>query len=146
MPRDRETFTSMMDTVDEGYFETMGIPDSARPGLPGVRHRGCAAGRGRERALRETLLAGRRCCGKHIRLDSRTGAPVEIVGVARNDQVSPDVEKPTDFVYLPLAQHPVARMVLMLRSSGDPLQLVEPVKDVVRALDPNLPMFGDEDL
>jgi len=26
MPRDRETFTSTMDTVDEGYFETMGIP------------------------------------------------------------------------------------------------------------------------
>ena len=42
---------------------------------------------------------------------------------------------------MPLAQHPVARMVLMLRSIGDPLQLVEPVKDVVRSLDPNLPML-----
>ncbi len=42
---------------------------------------------------------------------------------------------------MPLAQHPVARMVLMLRSNGDPLQLVEPVKDVVRSLDPNLPML-----
>ncbi len=51
------------------------------------------------------------------------------------------IEKPMDFVYLPLAQHPIARMVLMLRSSGDPLQLVQPVKDVVRTLDPNLPML-----
>ena len=25
MPRDRENFTSTMDTVDEGYFETLGI-------------------------------------------------------------------------------------------------------------------------
>ena len=48
---------------------------------------------------------------------------------------------PMDFVYMPLAQHPVARMVLMLRSSGDPLQLVQPEKDVVRSLDPNLPML-----
>ena len=32
-------------------------------------------------------------------------------------------------------------MTLLLRSSGDPLQLVEPVKDVVRTLDPNLPML-----
>ena len=32
-------------------------------------------------------------------------------------------------------------MVLLVRSSGDPLQLVEPVKDVVRTLDPNLPML-----
>jgi putative ABC transport system permease protein len=46
-----------------------------------------------------------------------------------------------DFVYLPLAQRPVARMVLMLRSSGDPLQLLQPVKDAVRSLDPNLPLL-----
>jgi putative ABC transport system permease protein len=32
-------------------------------------------------------------------------------------------------------------MVLMLRSSGDPLQLVQSVKDIVRTLDPNLPML-----
>jgi ABC-type antimicrobial peptide transport system permease subunit len=34
-------------------------------------------------------------------------------------------------------------MTLLLRSSGDrdPLQLVQPVKDVVRTLDPNLPML-----
>ena len=58
--------------------------------------------------------------GKRIRLDSRTGTPVEIVGVAQTDQVSIHGEAPMDFVYMPLAQHPVARMVLMLRSSGDP--------------------------
>jgi putative ABC transport system permease protein len=32
-------------------------------------------------------------------------------------------------------------MVLMLRSTGDPLQLVQSVKDVVRSLDSNLPML-----
>jgi putative ABC transport system permease protein len=32
-------------------------------------------------------------------------------------------------------------MVLMVRSSGDPLQLVQPVRDMVRTLDPNLPMM-----
>ena len=46
-----------------------------------------------------------------------------------------------DFMYLPLTQHPVARMFLMLRSSGDPLQMVQPVKDVVRSLDANMPML-----
>jgi len=42
---------------------------------------------------------------------------------------------------MPLARHPIARMTLMLRSSGDPLQLVQSVRDVVRTLDPNLPML-----
>jgi putative ABC transport system permease protein len=46
-----------------------------------------------------------------------------------------------DFLYMPLSQHPVAKMVLLLRSGGDPLQLVNPVKDVVRTLDPNMPML-----
>jgi putative ABC transport system permease protein len=50
-------------------------------------------------------------------------------------------EKDVDFVYLPLAQRPGAKLVLMLRSHGDPLRLVEPVKGVVRALDANMPIL-----
>jgi ABC-type antimicrobial peptide transport system permease subunit len=79
--------------------------------------------------------------GKRIRLDSRTGTPVEIIGIAQTIKYQSTFEKPMDFVYLPLAQHPISRMVLLLRSSGDPLQLVQPVKDVVRALDPNMPLL-----
>src|SRR5260370_3808409 len=79
--------------------------------------------------------------GQHIRLDSRAGTLVEIVGVAQTIKYQSGFEKPMDFLYMPLAQHPIARMTLMLRSSGDPLQLVQSVKDVVRTLDPNLPML-----
>jgi ABC-type antimicrobial peptide transport system permease subunit len=46
-----------------------------------------------------------------------------------------------DFVYVPVAQHPVARLVLMVRSEGDALQLLDPVQEVVRSLDPNMPML-----
>src|SRR5436309_6217850 len=45
-----------------------------------------------------------------------------------------------DFVYVPLAQHPIPRMVLLMRSAGDPHQLIDPLKDVVRKLDTNLPI------
>src|SRR5260370_11930187 len=79
--------------------------------------------------------------GKRIRLDSRAGTLVEIVGVAQTIKYQSTSEGPMDFMYMPLAQHPIARMTLMLRSSGDPLQLVQPVKAVVRTLDPNLPML-----
>jgi ABC-type antimicrobial peptide transport system permease subunit len=79
--------------------------------------------------------------GKHIRLDSSAGTSVEIVGVAQPIKYQATIEKPMDFVYMPLTQHPIARMTLMLRSSGDPLQLVPSVKDVVRTLSPNLPML-----
>ena len=140
MPRDRENFNSTMDTVDEGYFETMAIPilrgrgflasDTANaPGVAVVNEQ-----------LAKHYWSGEEVVGKHIRLDSPAGAPVEIVGVAQTIKFQNTFE-PMDFLYMPLAQHPIARMTLMLRSSGDPLQLIQSVKDVVRTLDPNLPML-----
>ncbi len=141
MPRDRENFTSTMDTIDEGYFATMAIPV--------LRGRGLLASDTPEsprvaivnEQFAKHYWPGEDAVGKHIRLDSPTGTPVEIVGVAQNIKYQGVFEKPIDFVYLPLAQHPVPRMTLMLRSSGDPLQLVQSVKDVLRTLDPNLPML-----
>jgi predicted permease len=140
VPRDRESLTSTMDTIDEGYFETMGIPL--------VRGRGFRASDNQE-APRVAVVnehfanhywPGEDAVGRHLRLGGRGGTPVEIVGIARTIKYRQPSETPMDFVYLPLAQHPTARMVLMLRSSGDPLQLVQSLKRVVRALDPNLPL------
>jgi predicted permease len=141
MPRDRENFTSAMDTVDEGYFSTLGIPILGGRGFLASD----TADTPRVAVVNEQFAKhywpGADAVGKHIRLDSGAGAPVEIVGVARTVKYGATMETPLDFVYLPLAQHPVARMVLLLRSSGDPLQLVKSVKDVVRTLDTNLPMM-----
>jgi macrolide transport system ATP-binding/permease protein len=141
MPRDRENFNSTLDTVDEGYFETMGVPI--------LRGRGFLASDTADaphvavvnEQFAKHYWPGADAVGKHIRLGSRDGTPVEIVGVARTISYLNTGEKPMDFAYLPLTQHPVARMVLMLRSNGDPLKLVRSVKDVVRTLDPNLPML-----
>src|SRR5580692_8910527 len=140
MPPDRANFSSMMDTVDEGYFETMGIPilrgraflasdsaDAPRVAIVNMR-------------FAKHFWPGGDAVGKRIRLDSSTGTPVEIVGVAETVKYQSSTS-PMDFVYMPLAQHPVARMVLMLRTSGDPRQLISPVKDAVRSLDPNLPVL-----
>src|SRR5262249_22744995 len=77
---------------------------------------------------------------KHFRLDGRTGPSVEIVGVARTVKYRQSFERPTDFVYLPVAQHPRPGMVLLMRSSGDPHQLVGPLETIVHALDANMPI------
>jgi predicted permease len=141
MPRERENFSSTMDTVDEGYFETMGIPILRGRGFLGSD----TAQAPRVAIVNEQFAkhywAGEEAVGKHIRLDSRDGTGVEIVGIAQNIKYHSTAERAMDFIYMPLAQHPVARMTLMLRSSGDALQMVGPVKDVVRTLDANLPML-----
>jgi predicted permease len=141
MPRDREHFTSAIDTIDEGYFETMGIPILRGRGfLPSDTADAPRVAVVNDQFARH-YWPGADAVGKRIRLDGPAGTPVEIVGVAQTVRYRETTESPTDFVYMPLAQHPVARMVLLLRSSGDPLQLVKPVKDVVRTLDPNMPML-----
>jgi putative ABC transport system permease protein len=142
MPRDRESFASAMDTIDEGYFETLGIPI--------LRGRGFRASdtADQPRVVVVNQQFARHywpegdAVGKHLRLERATGTPVEIVGVAQTIKYRSATERPTDFVYLPLAQHPLARMTLLVRSNGDPLRLVKPVKEVLRSLDANLPVLG----
>lgn len=140
MPRDRASFTAAMDPVDEGFFDTMKIRI--------LRGRGfLASDRGdtpRVAVVNEQFAnhywPKADAVGKRVRLDGRAGAPIEIVGVAQTIQYRETGERPIDFVYLPFTQHRRERMVLLLRSSGDPLQMVEPLKRIVAALAPNLPI------
>ena len=141
MPRDRAIFSSAMDTVDEEYFKTISIPL--------LRGRGFLASDTAD-SPRVAVVNDQFAkhywpnadpVGKHIRFDNASGVRLEIVGVARTIKYQDNRERPMDMVYVPLAQHPVSRMTLMLRSSGDPLQLIPPLKDIVRALDVNMPMF-----
>ena len=141
MPRDRENFTSALNTVDENYFETMGIPI--------LRGRGFLASDTEEtprvaivnEQLAKHYWPGGDAIGKHIRLENSSGTPVEIIGVAQTIKYANTFENPTDFAYMPLAQHPLARMILIARTVGDPMQLVPSVREIVRSLDPNLPML-----
>ncbi len=141
LPRGRESFRSLMDTVDEGYFETMGIPvlrgrgfrasdDASAPRVAIVNEK-----------LASHYWPGVDPLGRRLRLGGADGEPVEIVGVAQTIQYGDGPNRSVDFAYLPLAQHPVARLVLLVRSDGEPAELVRPVEDAVRALDPNMPML-----
>jgi predicted permease len=141
MPPDRENFTATMDTVDEGYFETMGITILRGRGFLATDTADAPRVVVVNQNLAKHYWPAGDAVGKHIRLDSRTGTPAEIVGIAQTIKYQGTIEEAMDFMYMPLAQHPIARMVLMLRSNGDPLQLVEPLKNVVSNLDPNLPLL-----
>lgn len=138
---DRESLVAAMDAVDEGFFAAMEIPI--------LRGRGFLATDTAETpwvAVVNDHLARRYwpdgdAVGRRIRLDRRGGTPVEIVGVARTVAYRSPGETPIEFVYLPLAQHPIARMALLVQTTGDPLQLAGPVREIVRALDPDLPIL-----
>src|SRR5260370_12028017 len=130
-----------MDTVDEGVYETMKIPVVQGRGLLASD----TADAPRVAVVNEQFAKhywpNADAVGKHVRLDNAAGMAVEIVGVVRTIKYQNTQERPMDFVYVPLAQHPLSRMTLLLRSSGDPLPLGQPLKEIVRPLDAHLPTF-----
>jgi macrolide transport system ATP-binding/permease protein len=140
MPRDRETFNVMMDTVDEGFFTTMEVPILRGRGILRSDNASTPAVAVVNEQFARHYWPADDAIGKHIRLNARTGPLVQIVGIVRTVKYRQSFERPTDFVYLPVAQHPRPGLVLLMRAFGDPHQLVEPLQSIVHGLDANMPV------
>jgi predicted permease len=89
--------------------------------------------------------------GRRIRLTSEAapGAPPQPPTVATIVGISPTVRQrsmqevlPDPVVYLPLRSQASPFSVLMVRTTGDPAALTPVVREEVRAIDPDLPLFG----
>jgi putative ABC transport system permease protein len=67
---------------------------------------------------------------------------VQVVGLAKTSKYIFIAEPPTDFLYFPYRQSPPQRMTLLAQSSYDAAGLAAPLREVVRALDANLPIYN----
>ena len=124
--------------VSARYFETMGIPivagrefssaDTATAPLAVV--------------INETMAtrywSGRDPIGTRMRADD---ANYVVVGIARDIKYGTLDEPSQPYVYFNLAQRYSSGVLLQVRTAGDPLSLVGPVREAVRAIDPNLPLW-----
>jgi putative ABC transport system permease protein len=70
----------------------------------------------------------------------------EIVGIVRDIRHGSLRSSPVPEVYVPYQQRPTGDMTLVLRSSGDPLALAAPAREMIRAIDPNQPIAHVETL
>ena len=75
-----------------------------------------------------------------------TPGSVTVVGVVADIKYLEIEEAPTPYVYFPLSQHYAGDVTLHVRSAGDPAALLPTIEAQVRALDPDLPVFGAETL
>jgi len=127
--------------TDESFFETLAIPilrgrgfratDSAgRPGVAVVTQ-----------TIAQDYWPGQDPIGKRFRLDGSSGPSIEVVGVAKPNNLFQLGTSPVDFVYFPYAQaakqHP---LTLFTQTAGDPTGLAGPLREVVRQLDSNQPI------
>jgi putative ABC transport system permease protein len=86
--------------------------------------------------------------GKHLKLDSWTffgERTQEIIGVASDvkHRGLGDVEP---LVYLPLSQAPRNRAFMVVKTNGDPMNIVSAVRATIRSMDPDLPLYDIQTL
>jgi predicted permease len=141
-PPGTESANVLENTVNESYFDTLAVPilrgrafrptDEADAPLVAV--------------VNETLAnhywPKQDAVGKRFRMDNRNGKWIEIVGLAKNGKYLFISEPPIEYVYFPLVQRPQTQMTLMAESPGDPAGLAAPMREVVRSLDANQPIYN----
>jgi putative ABC transport system permease protein len=128
--------------VDENFFDTMDVRIMRGRGFRAADNKGAPLVAVVNEQLAKHYWPDRDPIGRRFHLDSADSPWVEIVGVAKTTKYLWIAEAPTEFLYLPLAQHPQTRMTLLAQSSGDAAALAEPVRQVIRELDANQPVFG----
>jgi len=79
--------------------------------------------------------------GKRLKLNNASPW-IEVVGETKTGKYTFIGEPPQTYLYLPFAQQPESRMVLIAESHADPAQLTGPLLNIVHGLDPNQPAFN----
>ncbi len=141
-PPGQQTAGVFADTVGDRYFETIGTPimrgrgflptDTATAPLVAVVNEQFA----------KHYWPNQDAVGKRIHLSSANGPLIQIVGIAKTSKYLWIAEAATEYLYVPLAQHPQPRMTLIAQSQSDSASLAPSLRQVVKGIDPNMPVYG----
>jgi len=127
--------------VDHNYFAAFGVPIVVGRGfLPRDR-----ADSPRVAVVNSAFALhylGDHPIGKRLQLKDTNGLRVEIVGVTATGKYVSLLEPTIEYLYLPLSQNPQPRMTMIAETYGDPAVEAVPLREKVRSIDPNLPVFG----
>ncbi|MBI3682975.1 MAG: ABC transporter permease [Acidobacteria bacterium] len=141
LPPGVESANVLSSAIDEQYLETAGIPIVHGRGFTITDN----AEAPRAAVVNQTMAArywpNQDAVGKRLRLGDSKGPFVQIVGVARDSRYIYMGEGPMPFLYLPFAQNRRTRMTLMVHSEGEPGGLVDPLRQLVRSIDPQQPVY-----
>ena len=129
--------------VDPGYFPTLRVTlvegrlfsesdDLAAPPVLIINE-----------AARRRFFAGGHPVGQQIQL---WGAARTVVGVVADERFHGLAAAAPPSLYLPTGQAPTGNGSILVRTSGDPRVLAPALRAAVRAVDPEVPLFGVEPL
>jgi len=138
MPRGQRP-VALWDSISPAYFQILGIPL-----LQGRNFSGADTEKSAQVVIISHSLAVRYwphgdSIGRHIQI-ARQLDSAEVVGIVadlRNRGVGVD---PVDELYTPLPQKPWNTMSVLVKTSGDPMQIVPAVRSAIQSVDRDQPM------
>jgi putative ABC transport system permease protein len=141
-PKGQESTTEFGEAVDENYFTTMRI-EILRGRAFSVSDKGDT----RPVAIVNEAFASQYwpnqdAIGKRVRIKDSKGPLAEVVGIAKTARYTFIAEEPTPYIYLPYAQQPASGMTVLVETAGDPASIAAPLRDVVRSIDVNVPIYN----
>jgi predicted permease len=150
LPPDALPADHFVATVDPNYFKTMGIPLLAGQTLESPYRGRTSLDVVVSKAFAERYWPGGSALGKNIR-PSLAGPWFTIVGEVGNVHFAALNKPAEDAIYLPMlptdtdATNTPAFVTLLVRTEG-PQDLSLPIRNIVHALDPALPTYGQRSL
>ena len=142
LPPGTEAITVISNTVSEGYFDALNVPIvQGRGFLESDRADSRPVAIVNELFVRK-YYPNQSPIGKRLRLKGDKDEVLEIVGVARQSKYFFLVEPPIEYLYRPLSQNPQQAMTILVETAGPSSVAAAPLRDSVRSLDANQPMYG----
>jgi predicted permease len=126
-------------TVDEGFLRTLGTPVVAGREFS---HQDDAASR---RAVIVNAALARQLWGDEPAVGKRLlcfGGAFDVVGVIGEGRFWAITDHDRGLVFQPLAQNNRGGLTLVARTEGDPLRLTSALRQIVRELDSDMPLFN----
>ena len=141
-PKGQESAQVLQNAIDERYFDVMQTPilrgrafttndkaDSTRVAIVNEE-------------FAKKYWPNQDAVGKKIRLEDAKGPLFQIVGVAKTAKYIFVAEPPQPFVYFAFTQHPQTSMSILVETYGDPAAITAPIREVVRSLNPDQPIYN----
>jgi putative ABC transport system permease protein len=141
-PVGKDNATVISASIDEHYFDAMGLTILAGRNV----RRDDVDGSPRVAIVNQQFAQhywpNQDPIGKRFRTVDHDKAWVQVVGLAKMSKYIFIAEPPTEFLYLPYRQTTPERMVMLVETLGDAASVTVPMREVVRSLDPNLPIYN----
>src|SRR5256885_7929257 len=134
-PAGQQTASVFSDTIGDQYFDTMGIPILRGRGFLKTDTANAPPVAVINEQFAKHYWPNQDAIGKRLHLTSAKGPLIQIVGIAKTSKYLWIAEAPTEYLYLPFAQHAQARMTLIAESQSDSAGLAPVLRQIVKSID-----------